>query len=101
MHGHNQFNWIIWIADGEGEVFGFSFVKSNLSIVFAISKRKLSSPLEFESLFKKKKEKEKVSNDLIVRAKTDDLKKKKKISRDYRASDDKNYINVCQLIELT
>lgn len=27
---------------------------------------------------KKKKEKEKVSNDLIVRAKTDDLKKKKK-----------------------
>lgn len=58
-------------------------------------------PSSLRVCLKKKKEKEKVSNDLIVRAKTDDLKKKKKISRDYRASDDKNYINVCQLIELT
>lgn len=96
VHGHNQFNWIIWIADGGA--FGFSFVKSNLSIV-AISKRKpLRSSLRV--CLKKKKRKEKVSNDLIVCAKTDDLKKKK-ISRDYRASDDKNYTNVCQLIELT
>lgn len=63
--------------DSRWGAFGFSFVKSNLSIV-AISKRKpLRSSLRV-CLKKKKKRKEKVSNDLIVRAKTDDLKKKKK-----------------------
>ena len=79
VHGHNQFNWIIWIADGEGEAFGFSFVKSNLSIVFAISKRKPSSHLEFESLFKKKKKKKKKSQTISFSVpKRTILKKKKK-----------------------
>lgn len=81
MHGRNQFNWIIWIADWGRGPSALASLNQIFPIV-AISKRKASSSSSLRVCFKKgKKEKKKISNDLIVCAKTDDLKKKRNISR--------------------